>query len=285
MSWSPGPIERGEIRENSPENIESRKLMKETEICEECMNLDEFHKVCCTLCGRVKCSNCNISNTVEYKIYDKLICEECISKLYLETNNILQEELDVKDQINLNLKKGLEEQFQIISKCKQFIIALEEIISFQGLWKSICEIEGTENIQNLLFESQGNWNPKMESEKQTIGSGELKFKISNKSTDIANETSTLVEKFRLENDGLRVRCFRLEQRVKELTNNYEAESYQLNSPENQRGAGRIRTISLGLQDDYIPHSILENSAIIFDNHQLVNCVERFILNLKNLFCC
>ncbi|XP_665858.1 hypothetical protein [Cryptosporidium hominis TU502] len=57
--------------------------MKDTEICEECMNLEEFHKVCCTLCGRVKCSNCNISNTVEYKIYDKLICEECISKYIL----------------------------------------------------------------------------------------------------------------------------------------------------------------------------------------------------------
>ncbi|CAD98377.1 putative zinc finger and FYVE domain-containing protein [Cryptosporidium parvum] len=322
MSWSPGPIER-EIRENSPENIESRELMKDTEICEECMNLDEFHKICCTLCGRVKCSNCNISNTVEYKIYDKLICEECISKLYLETNNILQEELDVKDQINLNLKKGLEEQFQIISKCKQFIIALEEIISFQGLWKSICEIEGTENIQNLLFESQvgiQKWNQK--NRQLEVENSNLRSQISQQSNNIsileshiqslkeeykqskdiieslkrikfekdnlksiANETSTLVEKFRLENDGLRVRCFRLEQRVKELTNNYGAESYQLNSPENQRGAGRIRTISLGLQDDYIPHSILENSAIIFDNHQLVNCVERIIINLKNLFCC
>ncbi|KAH8584403.1 zinc finger and FYVE domain [Cryptosporidium sp. chipmunk genotype I] len=131
--------------------------MRDSERCEECMNSEEFQKPFCILCGKIKCSNCNIS-TVEYKIYDKLICGECISKLCLETNNILQEELDVKDQINLNLKKGLEEQFQVISKCKQFIIALEEIISFQGLWKSICEVEGTENIQNLLFESQGKLN-------------------------------------------------------------------------------------------------------------------------------
>ncbi|POM84653.1 hypothetical protein CmeUKMEL1_13470 [Cryptosporidium meleagridis] len=319
MSWSPGPIERGGIRENFPD----RELMKDTEICEEYKNSEEFHQVYCTLCERIKSSNCNISNTAEYKIYDKLICEECISKLYLETNNILQEELDVKDQINLNLKKGLEEQFQIISKCKQFIIALEEIISLQGLWKSICEIEGTESIQNLLFESQvgiQKWNQK--NRQLEIENSNLRSQISQQSNNIsileshiqslkeeykqskdiieslkrikfekdnlksiANETSTLVEKFRLENDGLRVRCFRLEQRVKELTNNYGAESYQLNSPENQRGAERIRTISLGLQDDYIPHSILENSAIIFNNHQLVSCVERMILNLKNLFCC
>lgn len=102
---------------------------------------------------------------------------------------------------------------------------------------------------------------------------------------IATETSTLMEKFRLENDGLRVRCFKLEQRVKELTNNYGTESYQINSPEDKRENCTVRTISLGLQDDYLPHSILENSAIIFNNYQLVNCVERIILSVKNLLCC
>ncbi|OII73233.1 uncharacterized protein cubi_02465 [Cryptosporidium ubiquitum] len=322
MSWSPKQIKRGKIKENSPENVGNRKLIEDSESCEQCTNLEESQKVCCILCGKIKCSNCNIS-TVEYKIYDKLICGECISKLYLETDNLLQEELDVKDQINLNLKKGLEEQFQVISKCKQFIIALEEIISFQGLWKSICEIEGTENIQNLLFESQAGiqkWNQK--NRQLEMENSNLKSQLSQQNTNIsileshiqslqedynrskevieslkkiqfekdnlksiASETSSLMEKFRLENDGLRVRCFRLEQRVKELTNNYGTESYQVNSPEDKRQSGIVRTISLGLQDDYFPHSILENSSIIFNNYQLVNCVERVILNIKNLLCC
>lgn len=169
-------------------------------VCEQCRSLEESRRVHCALCGKTRCSSCSL-DAAECNIHDKLICGECISGLHLETSSLLQEELDVKDQINLNLKRGLEEQFQVISKCKQFIMALEEMISFQGLWKSICEIESTEsteNIQNILFESQGRFglemmeniclelflifylssgNPKVESEKQTVGDRKLKLKI------------------------------------------------------------------------------------------------------------
>ncbi|KAJ1609257.1 putative zinc finger and FYVE domain-containing protein [Cryptosporidium canis] len=317
-----GSHEREDARRSSSKSSSPGGLVGDSEICEQCGVLEDSQKVSCTFCGGTRCSDCK-PGSMEYRIYDKMVCKECISKLYLETNNLLQEELDVKDQINLNLKRGLEEQFQVISKCKQFIIALEEIISLQGLWRSICEFESTESVQNLLFECQAGiqkWNQKnriLEMENSSLKSQiaqqnnsisileshihtlqeeykqskeaieslkKIKFEKDNLRS-IAHETSTLMEKFKLENDGLRVRCFRLEQRVKELTNNYGIET-QHDEPNNYKHFdGRTRTISLGLQDNQLPPSILENSAVVFNNHQLLDCVERGILYIKNLLYC
>ncbi|KAF7456708.1 FYVE zinc finger domain-containing protein [Cryptosporidium felis] len=275
----------------------------------------------CSLCG-VSRSAESLFKGSEFKMHDKVICECCISRLTSEANSVLQEELDVKDQINLNLKKGLEEQLRVISRCKQFILALEEIVSYQGLWKSVCEIESQEHVQNLLYESHAGiqkWNQKsrqLELENSSLRSqlSQQKLNISilesnlqalqedynhSRSTieslrrvklekdslkSIASETSSLMEKFRLENDGLKVRCFRLEQRVKELTNNYESEFPLVETERLSRRHSQIRTLSWGIQDNY-HHSILENSSVVFNNYQLVNCVERLISYCGSLFPC
>ncbi|KAK6587972.1 hypothetical protein RS030_71152 [Cryptosporidium xiaoi] len=280
---------------------------------------------CCILCG-IENKN-EFEEKSSFKFNDKIICYDCLLKLQNETNSMLIEELEVKNQINSNLKMGLEEQLQIISKCKYFITTLEEIISLQDLWKSICDVKNCEGVQSLLYESHAGiqrWNQKnrqLETENSNLKS-QINQQISNISIleshirslqddynqskdiidtykrvkiesdnlkSIASESTSLMEKFKIENDGLRVRCFKLEQRVKELTNNYGFEKPLLNINNNHSNPYSLnyftlRTLSMGIQNDYNPSLIIENSTDIFSNRQLLNCVENCIYYLRGLVC-
>ncbi|KAH8739113.1 hypothetical protein FG386_000980 [Cryptosporidium ryanae] len=314
------------IESLSVENItENEAVLSElkSEFLDRTATLDEAEY--CTLCGIE--SKDEFAEKRNFKFNSKIICYECLLKLQNETNSMLQEELEVKNQINTNLKMGLEEQLQIISKCKCFITTLEEMISLQDLWISICDVKNSEGIQGLIYESHAGiqrWNEKnrqLEIENSNLKS-QINHQMSNISLlethirslqddynhskdiidtykrvkiesenfkNIASESTSLMEKFKLENDGLRVRCFKLEQRVKELTNNYGYEKYSFKSSNTRDNPYKLnyfslRTLSIGIQNEYNHSMIMENSNEIFNNHQLLNCVESFIYYLKGLFC-
>ncbi|KAL7067387.1 hypothetical protein ACR3K2_21620 [Cryptosporidium serpentis] len=290
--------------------------------CSKCKSYQLQDSYLCALCGSIVCINCKSSDIIV--LANKVnVCHDCLKKITNDKINSIQEELDIKNQINLNLKKGLEEQLQIIARCKSFITSIEGSLLQQGLWKNLCELRNEIPISDLFHESEfgvQHWVQTIRTlEKKNL---ELKVQLQEyqynivaleeqvkllmddcKSSqgfiesfkqvsferenfkNVASETANLVEKYKIENESLKIRCFRLEQRVKQLTDNYSNDFDQFPIISFNRSAtndSHIITLSSGLQQS---HVVFENTSHVFRNAQLVQCWESFIAFISKICCC
>lgn len=175
----------------------------------------------CRSCGKVYCSECSASRIrlPELGYTEKVrVCDDCFFARTSSHTRSLQEDLDVQDKINVNLKKALEEKTKIVDNFRTFLLQIESLLDTNLNQNNQICYNNDESFETVMKNSE-------EGIKQLILSLNYKEKINQ---DLSNRVNKLSIEFREKNLEIN--------NLKEKILNYENEILSLRNIANEKDA-------------------------------------------------